>query len=211
MATVAIEKARPLRMSAKDRRQQIVAVSAELFSQKGFNGTTTKEIANRAGVSEAIIFRHFTNKEELYSAILDYKVRQSAERTTQHLKEAASRKDDHAFFSTLAYEVLEFHRKDPTLMRLLMFSALEGHELSDIFFQSTTRGIRDYIRRYINQRISDGAFRKIDPVVGARAFIGMVTHQAQLRGLFKRDDLKHSNRRIADQFADIFLKGICKH
>jgi TetR/AcrR family transcriptional regulator len=40
-----------------------------LFSQRGFRGTTTKEIAVAAGVSEAMVFRHFANKEVLYSAI----------------------------------------------------------------------------------------------------------------------------------------------
>ena len=46
-------------------------------------------------------------------------------------------------------------------MRLLLFSALEGHELSEMFFESTMREIRGYIRRYIRQRIADGAFREI--------------------------------------------------
>ena len=44
-----------------------------LFSERGFRGTTTKEIAQAAGVSEAIIFRHFATKEDLYTAIIDHK------------------------------------------------------------------------------------------------------------------------------------------
>src|SRR5438128_3592383 len=66
------EKQTP-RMAAEDRRQQIVEVAVRLFSQKGFRGTTTKEIALAAGVNEAIIFRHFATKQDLYSAILDQK------------------------------------------------------------------------------------------------------------------------------------------
>ncbi|MBO0800867.1 MAG: helix-turn-helix transcriptional regulator, partial [Blastocatellia bacterium] len=50
------------RMAAEDRRQQILEVAVKLFSQKGFRGTTTKEIALAAGVNEAIIFRHFATK-----------------------------------------------------------------------------------------------------------------------------------------------------
>ena len=61
------------RMCADDRRHQIAAVAMRLFSERGFRGTTTKEIAQAAGVSEAIIFRHFATKEELYTAIIDYK------------------------------------------------------------------------------------------------------------------------------------------
>src|SRR5437588_12033707 len=61
------------RMVAGERRLQIVKVAMRLFSERGFRGTTTKEIAHAAGVSEAIIFRHFATKEELYTAIIDYK------------------------------------------------------------------------------------------------------------------------------------------
>src|SRR3954453_970873 len=62
-----------VRMAADERRLQIARVAMRLFSERGFRGTTTKEIAQAAGVSEAIIFRHFATKEELYTAIIDYK------------------------------------------------------------------------------------------------------------------------------------------
>src|SRR5919107_1928215 len=61
------------RMAAEDRRLQIALTAMRLFSERGFRGTTTKEIAQAAGVSEAIIFRHFATKEDLYSAIIDLK------------------------------------------------------------------------------------------------------------------------------------------
>lgn len=211
MASAALpQRSQPARMTAENRRQQIVAVAAELFSQKGFRGTTTKEIADCAGVSEAIIFRHFATKDDLYRAILDYKVKQTTERMKENLNEAASRKDDTAYFGSLAYDMLEFHSKDQTFMRLLLFSALEGHDLSEIFFHSTAREIKNQIRRYIKQRIADGAFRRIDPALAARAFVGMVLNQAQVRNIFRDDDLRFSNRQMADRFVDIFLNGIRK-
>ena len=61
------------RMAGDERRTQILQVAMRLFSQRGFRGTTTREIAVAAGVSEAMVFRHFANKEELYTAILDHK------------------------------------------------------------------------------------------------------------------------------------------
>ena len=61
------------RMAGEERRHQILAVAVSLFSERGFRGTTTKEIAHAAGVSEAMVFRHFATKEELYAAILDHK------------------------------------------------------------------------------------------------------------------------------------------
>jgi len=198
-------------MRAEGRRNQIVEIAAELFSQKGFRGATTKEIADRAGVSEAIIFRHFSTKDDLYRAILDDMVNQSTERMKENLNEAACRKDDKAYFGSLAYEMLEFHRKDKTFMRLLLFSALEGHDLSEIFFHSTAREMKNHIRRYIKQRISDGAFRPVDPALAARAFVGMVLNQVQVRNIFGDDDLRFSNRQMADRFVDIFLNGVRRH
>src|SRR3954470_6673561 len=59
------------RFSAEDRRHQILNVAKTLFSRKGYEGTTTREIALAAKVNEAIIFRHFPTKEELYWAVID--------------------------------------------------------------------------------------------------------------------------------------------
>src|SRR5882762_8133921 len=61
------------RMAGEERRMQILNLAVSLFSQKGFRGTTTREIAQAAGISEAMVFRHFATKEELYTAILDHK------------------------------------------------------------------------------------------------------------------------------------------
>lgn len=206
------EKVKPssLRMCAEDRRQQIVAVAAELFSKKGFNGITTKEIADGVGVSQAILFRHFPNKEAIYSAILDHKVRQAAEQIHAHIQEAARRKDDRAFFRVLAFDLLELYRKDPSLIRLLLFSGLEGHELSEMFYQTMSRQVREHVRAYIKQRIVDGAFHQHNPLVCARAFLGMIVHHAQIGAIYKKDDVKFSNQQMADFFVEVFLTGVSK-
>lgn len=195
-------------MKGESRRQQIVEVAAELFSRRGFSGTTTKEIADHAGVSEAMIFRHFATKDALYSAILHHKVDRGIVRVEQRLKEAASRRDDRAFFGSLALEMLEFHTEDTAFMRLLFFSALEGHDLSKIFFDSVVLRVRRKLLRYIKQRIEDGAFRAGDPAVAARAFIGMLLYHVQLRDIFQNDELKLSNRCLADRFVELFLNGL---
>lgn len=58
------------RMDAADRRSAIVEIATPLFARRGFAGTTTKEIAEAAGVSEALLFRHFPTKAALYEEIL---------------------------------------------------------------------------------------------------------------------------------------------
>src|SRR5437870_9214456 len=57
------------RLSAEDRRHAIVEAVKVVFAEKGFHGTTTRELADAAGVSEALLFKHFPNKEALYSAM----------------------------------------------------------------------------------------------------------------------------------------------
>ncbi|EAD5296161.1 helix-turn-helix transcriptional regulator, partial [Listeria monocytogenes] len=55
------------KMSEKQRR--IVAASIELFAEKGYAGTSTNEIAKKAGVAEGTIFRHYKTKKDLLMAI----------------------------------------------------------------------------------------------------------------------------------------------
>ena len=200
-------------MSSAERRDQIVSIAAALFSEKGFNGTTTKEIAANAGVSEAIIFRHFPTKSALYSAIIDLKTKQGSVELRQELEQVAIKKDDYAFFKQLAHGMLEGHLHDPTLMRLLLFSALERHELSQIFYQQTARKFRELVRRYISQRIADGAFRSVNAAVCARGFAGMILYHAEARILYtdtESEDMKLSTDQLINNIVDLFLHGIRK-
>src|SRR5713226_2999435 len=113
-----------VRMAGEERRVQILAVAMSLFSERGFRGTTTKEIAQAAGVSEAMVFRHFANKEELYAAILDHKACSGDSMNPEEMvAEALKQKDDQAVFEQLALGALEHHEGDPEFQRLLLHSA----------------------------------------------------------------------------------------
>ncbi len=59
------------RLSAEERRQAIADAVRGVFADKGFDGTTTRELAKAAGVSEALLYKHFPSKESLYAAMLD--------------------------------------------------------------------------------------------------------------------------------------------
>lgn len=196
------------KLPAARRRRQIIQVAMRLFSAKGFEGTTTREIARAAGVSEAIIFRHFVTKEDLYAAIIDFIIQAYGGRFYTELNRVIKRKDDRAVFETLAFEVLETHRKEPALLRLLLFSGLEGHKLSQLFMQTQVRPIYQLLSEYISQRIKDKAFRKGDPLVLVRAFLGMVSHHSLIQVIFGDPFLQKSNREIAGEFAHVYLQGV---
>ena len=57
------------KLSSEERRAAIIKAVRRVFAEKGFDGTTTRELAEAAGVSEALLFKHFPNKEALYSAM----------------------------------------------------------------------------------------------------------------------------------------------
>src|SRR5258708_13065527 len=59
-----------IRLDNQGRRRGIVDAAVPLFARKGFAGTTTKEIAEAAHVSEALVFKHFPSKAALYEEIL---------------------------------------------------------------------------------------------------------------------------------------------
>ena len=59
------------RLTAEARKEAIVDAVRDVFAEKGFDGTTTKELAHAAGVSEALLYKHFPSKESLYAAMLD--------------------------------------------------------------------------------------------------------------------------------------------
>jgi AcrR family transcriptional regulator len=58
------------KLTCDERRAAIVAAVRRVFAEKGFHGTTTRELARAAGVSEGLLFKHFPNKEALYAAML---------------------------------------------------------------------------------------------------------------------------------------------
>src|SRR5580692_369212 len=87
------------RMHGEDRHRQLLNTAIRSFAQKGFSGTKTKDIAAAAGVSEAILFRHFASKEDLYQAILDSKeTREGTNLRIKELETLAARRDDRGLF-----------------------------------------------------------------------------------------------------------------
>jgi AcrR family transcriptional regulator len=172
---------RSLRPSGRERQASIIAAASSLFAANGFKGTTTKEIARSVGISQALLFKHFPTKRALYAAILKEKV--SIPELLASVEEAANKRDDRQVFTLIASHRIR-RSADPTLLRLLLFSALEGHELSAMFFRTQHRVFYDYLAGYIAQRIKEGAFRGVDPMLAARAFTGMLAHHRLLHEIF---------------------------
>jgi len=194
-------------MPAGSRREQILQGAMRLFAQKGFRGTTTREIARHLGISEALMFKYFPSKEALYRAIIQKRTDGSEEMLFP--KEAIQAKDDQQVFQSIASYLIRKNTEDPTFMRLILYSALEGHDLSRIFFENNAMEKAKLLSKYIRQRIKEKTFRKVPPLLAARAFIGMVIHYVQAQEIYGMKKFFHfSHKKVVETFVDAFLNGL---
>jgi AcrR family transcriptional regulator len=195
------------RMTAGGRREQILQGAMQLFAEKGFRGTTTREIAQQLEISEALMFKYFPTKEALYRAIIQKRTDGSEEMLFP--REAVEAKDDRQVFRSIASYLISKNTEDPTFMRLIQYSALEGHELSRIFFETHAMERTRLLSKYIRQRIKEKAFRKVPPLLAARAFIGMIIQYVQSQELYGfKDHIQFSQKKVVDTFVETFLNGL---
>jgi TetR/AcrR family transcriptional regulator len=200
---------RPTRMPGEDRRRQLLQVAIASFAQNGFSGTKTKDIAAAAGVSEAILFRHFASKEDLYHAILDEKeATLGSERWFADMTELAERRDDAALLRCIAQQLIRSFRDDCAFHRLLLYASLEGHLLADLFHERFGLPMGDFFGRYIVQRQQEGAFRDCDPGAAVLFVFGTLLHYAMYRYAIGVNNFAISEETIVDQFVEFILGAL---
>ena len=200
-----------IRMHGEDRRRQLLKAAIESFAQKGFSGTKTKDIAAAAGDSEAILFRHFASKEDLYHAILDAKESPDAKnQLMQELEHIAARRDDSRFFLQIATAAVRSFKEDPAFHRLLVYASLEGHLMASLFRARFGVPFGNFLKRYVSQRQRDGAFHRCDPDIAVSAFFGSVVHYAMGRYVFETEEPPVSDEVVVKELVALFLRGIKK-
>lgn len=196
-------------MTSEERKACIVNTAFRLFSEKGFRGTTTRELAAAAGVTEPVLYEHFKTKRDLYSAIIETKAQCAFSFLTALTATYAERDDDVGFFTTLGTQIVEWYVRDPGFMRLLLFSTLENHELKDLFHQRV-QDCFGGVGVYITHRIRQGVMREVDPGIAARSFFGMVAHYALTGLVFGYSPLPQTPNEIVREMVSIFLGGLYK-
>ena len=127
------------RLAAEERSRAIIDATLGLFAQSGQAGTTTRAIARAAGVSQALVFKHFPTKEDLYRAILEMKIAES-ERGLRIDPQVLALRDEE-FLLHIARSLMQRMEADDSFLRLLIRSALDGHDLAGEFRRS--RGEKD--------------------------------------------------------------------
>jgi len=195
------------RMKSRERRAAIVQAAIHVFAEKGFRGATTRDLAAALGVTEPVLYQHFETKNDLYSAIIETKSQQGQQQGAELLSLQESG-DDRTFFRFVGNLLLERYEEDPDFMRLLLFSALERHELADLFFERQVQGFFTVVAGYIQRRIEAGAFRAMDPQTAARGFTGMLSYHGLVRLLFGNRIAQRDRAEVVDEMVESFLRGV---
>ena len=198
-----------LRLTAGERKQAIVESAIRLFSEKGFHGVTTRELALAVGVSEPVLYQHFQTKLQLYEAIIEFKSTEVECRMgPAEILVADLDSDDRTILVGIATHIRRWHQEDPTLNRLLLYSALEGQEFSNMFFARHASKFFATLKTFFEHRTDEGTFRGLDAAICAWAFLGMLSHQAMMKALHRFDPYPQPDERLIEQMVDLFLLGL---
>jgi AcrR family transcriptional regulator len=80
-----------VRMTGRERREQLIDIGRALFAERGFDGASIEEIAARAGVSKPVVYEHFGGKEGLYAVVVDREMTDLLDRLTRALSAGTPR------------------------------------------------------------------------------------------------------------------------
>lgn len=194
------------RVGPRSARERILDAALELFGAKGFAGTTTKEIAVKAGVNEVTVFRTFGTKQGLYAAMF-------AERS---LVPSIMRSVEFDLSTPLEEMMV---RNVSTVLGMLkanrhMFMLM----LNDVWRQPRARRTLgevplqraiDFLASMLKRQMDAGRLRRMEPELAARAMIGMVQAYFLTNYLIQgmADDPDRDDRAVRG-FVSIFLDGL---
>ena len=166
----------PIAPKSSAKTAKILQAAGQLFARQGFYGTTTREIARLAEVSENTLFRHFEHKEELFWASLNvysagFKFRREVMEglIECHPPESVVPKIVEMLADTANYR--------PELLRLIAVAFIELHGKADEFCFQYLSPVFSTINRYLETNIKNGRIRDLDPtILTAALMMTVLTH-----------------------------------
>jgi AcrR family transcriptional regulator len=148
------------KLSGEERRAAIIKAVRQVFAEKGFDATTTRELAAAAGISEALLFKHFPNKEALYSAMQMACCNQSDLEQIERLKALEPSASTltllvHIFVSKLL--AVRTPDDDRSIHgRLLLRSLIGDGEFARMFFRGLPAELNQWMSGCVTAAIADG-------------------------------------------------------
>lgn len=177
-------KARPRRSRDRAGKQRALIVAAlKLFASKGYEATTTREIAASAGCAEGLIHRYFNGKAGLLPALMEHRVSQEVADLTQHVRPAKSFDEE---YMQLVDWAVEHIWRDREFLRVAVPQALLDPELGQVLRQvgplQRARAISARLRKFSESRtLSDDEFDALVQSVSVLGFMFGFMHPSVLR------------------------------
>jgi AcrR family transcriptional regulator len=185
---------------------RIVEAAAQLFARHGYKGTTTRQIAQLAGVNEATVFRCFVRKAELFWAAAESRLmRLKLNRELQ--TGMAMDLEPEVVLPMLVEFLMEHISEDFELMRLLYVA---GFELpgADRMFREHLGPIFDAVSAYFGRCAARGAISALEPTFATLGLAGAVSAHSNLRRLFAGEERSPDVQTLAPAYAQFWLNAL---
>ena len=192
-------------MTAKER---LLRAAVQVFSEKGFSGTSTREIASRAQVNPVTLFRIFNSKEELHAAAVDYLITRLAIR--QQIDALAQRNyPAKEFIAGAIKTVVAALLNAPEVLRLVLFSALERRDVAVDAVWNRLMPILERVSVHISEYVAKGELRKSDPLITARLILAAALFHCEMYDLYGEKRVPEYNQKdLSASYADILYCGL---
>lgn len=189
-------------------RGKIIEAGLKLFSEKGYLGATTKELAREAGIAEVTLFRHFSSKEQLFEETLK---RFSFLPTLRELMPEAEKMPYEEALVTIARKFLETLSMRKDMVSIIHSEMRRYPETIHRIFHGFTDETAKIISSYFQKLQKEGVLGDFDPLMGARMFMGMFF------SFFNKHELMQGKKygksdpdAVIRGFVHIFVKGTVK-
>jgi AcrR family transcriptional regulator len=151
----------------RDRREDILQASLHLFAERGFHGTSMRDIARAADITEGLIYHYFASKRDLFRAIIEERSFLPLLRT---LPELADQLDLRALLIVLARGFFDVLRQNTKLIRLLLQEVQVFPEEKEAFFADAVGESISELANILETRMNERARTQVDPQVASRLF-----------------------------------------
>lgn len=193
--------------SQKSTREKIFDAALKVFSEKGYNGATTGEIAKEAGVAEGTIFRYFPTKKDLLFSVTEPVVIDSLKNIIAD-REGCSPKE---LLEAVIKNRLQIISQNIELVKILISEAQFHPELKNNFLSGVILPAMGVMQGYLREQERKGILRDVDPEISIRVLVGMVAVFVIWKNVFEGEStVKFSEDEVVASIVDIFLNGMLK-
>ncbi|MDY6803658.1 MAG: TetR/AcrR family transcriptional regulator [Cyanobacteriota bacterium] len=191
--------------SETETRTKILQAAQKLFARKGFDGTTTKDLARKAGVAEGTIFRHFSNKKAI---LIELATEGWVDILTDLLTELSEMASYKAVAQVMRRRMLNMNQ-NVDLMRICFFEAQFHPELRDRIQSEVIAKMTNVAEAFVETAMDKGVYRKMNSQIVARVFVGMFAIAGFSQDTMLEGDADpQAMKDMAEGLADIFLNGV---